>query len=368
MTKYSNYLDIDYRYSLLFIPIIGSLIYLRSKRNHKSVSKTIKYESFTNESSNEMNSEGRVVLVTGGCGFLGRRVVDFLLLDSAVKEVRVLDVVVPTKKFRLPRVTYIRGDITNIQHCIEAMKGVTSVIHIASIIPNLRTQNSPILMQINVEGVRNIANACQLNSVTNLIYTSSATVVIPSDNEVPIEGVSEESVVMPDFNSHLDNYTVSKHKAEDIIMSLVQNSTVKACIIRPSGIFGPGDKLVSDFHVANKNHIVIGSGECLLDWVYVDNVAEAHTLAEKKINDDPQLLNGQSYFIGSSFGKEDIPALSYGAFVGTKVDPNDLSTVDHWGCKHPVCVPLGRSLYIECISCLIEYVYFIRYHSVFSKR
>jgi hypothetical protein len=32
-------------------------------------------------------------------------------------------------------------------------------------------------------------------------------------------------------------------------------------------VFGPGDKLVSDSHVINKGHVVIGSGTALIDWV-----------------------------------------------------------------------------------------------------
>jgi hypothetical protein len=35
----------------------------------------------------------------------------------------------------------------------------------------------------------------------------------------------------------------------------------------PAAVFGPGDKLVSDSHVMNKNHVVIGTGTALIDWV-----------------------------------------------------------------------------------------------------
>jgi hypothetical protein len=35
----------------------------------------------------------------------------------------------------------------------------------------------------------------------------------------------------------------------------------------PAAVFGPGDKLVSDSHVINKGHVVIGSGTALIDWV-----------------------------------------------------------------------------------------------------
>jgi hypothetical protein len=36
----------------------------------------------------------------------------------------------------------------------------------------------------------------------------------------------------------------------------------------PAAVFGPGDKLVSDSHVINKGHVVIGTGAALIDWVY----------------------------------------------------------------------------------------------------
>ena len=37
--------------------------------------------------------------------------------------------------------------------------------------------------------------------------------------------------------------------------------------LSPAAVFGPGDKLVSDSHVMNKNHVVIGTGTALIDWV-----------------------------------------------------------------------------------------------------
>jgi hypothetical protein len=38
-------------------------------------------------------------------------------------------------------------------------------------------------------------------------------------------------------------------------------------VLSPAAVFGPGDKLVSDSHVINKGHVVIGTGSALIDWV-----------------------------------------------------------------------------------------------------
>ncbi len=50
------------------------------------------------------------------------------------------------------------------------------------------------------------------------------------------------------------------------------NDSAPHCIpphpsLSPAAVFGPGDKLVSDSHVVNKGHVVIGTGAALIDWV-----------------------------------------------------------------------------------------------------
>ena len=75
-----------------------------------------------------------------------------------------LDVLVP--KIRDERVEYVRCSITNPEHVLEALRGVDSVIHTASIIPNIYMQHSRLIELVNVDGTKNIIAACQSLGLT----------------------------------------------------------------------------------------------------------------------------------------------------------------------------------------------------------
>jgi FlaA1/EpsC-like NDP-sugar epimerase len=103
---------------------------------------------------------GPVVVVTGGSGFVGRRIIELLLQEPQQYRVVVLDVLLPVVKHS--SVTYIRGDICNPAHVEAAFKGASAVLHVASIIPSLRTQASPIIERVNVGGTRVVIDACKV--------------------------------------------------------------------------------------------------------------------------------------------------------------------------------------------------------------
>ena len=104
---------------------------------------------------------GPVVVVTGGSGFVGRRIIDMLLQEPQQYRVVVLDVLLPVVKSA--KVTYVRGDICNPAHVEAALKGADAVLHVASIIPSLKTQASPIIERVNVGGTRVVIDACKVH-------------------------------------------------------------------------------------------------------------------------------------------------------------------------------------------------------------
>ncbi|CAA7019649.1 unnamed protein product [Microthlaspi erraticum] len=76
------------------------------------------------------------------------------------------------------------------------------------------------------------------------------------------------------------------------------------CCIRPSSIFGPGDRLLVpslvDAARAGKSKFIIGNGNNLYDFTYVENVAHAHVCAERALasgGDVSTKAAGQAYFI-----------------------------------------------------------------------
>jgi hypothetical protein len=111
---------------------------------------------------------GPIVVVTGGSGFLGRRIIELLLQEPQQYRIVVLDMLLPVVKHA--SVTYIRGDICDPAHVETAFKGATAVLHVASIIPSLRTQASPIIERVNVGGTRVVIDACKVRLSTATCY------------------------------------------------------------------------------------------------------------------------------------------------------------------------------------------------------
>ena len=135
-----------------FVPIV--CLWRRSRNS--APPPTVKFEIFPATSP----PSGPVVVVTGGSGFVGRRIIDLLLKDARQYRVTVLDVMLPVVKHA--SVTYVRGDICNAKHVADAFKGADAVLHVASIIPSLKTQASPIIQRVNVGGTRAVIDACKV--------------------------------------------------------------------------------------------------------------------------------------------------------------------------------------------------------------
>jgi nucleoside-diphosphate-sugar epimerase len=93
------------------------------------------------------------------CGmFLNTHCNRFGCSDDSVKVI-VVDVVVPP--VRHPRVEYVRASITNMDHLLGAFRGAQSVIHVASLIPNVKMRKSKAVEIVNVDGTKAVIEACQ---------------------------------------------------------------------------------------------------------------------------------------------------------------------------------------------------------------
>ncbi|KAI8834308.1 3beta-hydroxysteroid dehydrogenase [Chytridium lagenaria] len=224
-----------------------------------------------------MAIEKETCLVIGGCGFLGRVIVN-QLLESAKWNVRIFDL---RKTFDDDRVEFMVGDITKLEDVLMATKGVTAVIHTASP-PHGRGKNAYI--QVNFNGTKNVIDACKQNGVKSLVYTSSASVIYNGQDLID----ADETI--PYCEVHMDAYNETKAIGEEMILK-ANSSGLKTVALRPSGIFGPRDmqgaSTIIDACLAGKNKVQIGLNKTLFDWTYVDNIAYAHILAMDKMKASP---------------------------------------------------------------------------------
>lgn len=136
------------------------------------------------------------ILITGGTGFIGRHLVSFL-------------------KAQEQEVILFGGDITRKEDVLNfaVSKSIEAVIHLAAVVND---RNIYGFQKVNVEGTKNILELCKRVGAERLVFLS--TIRVSSDEKNP--------------------YVDSKREAE----RAVEASGVPYVILRPSLVYGPGDK------------------------------------------------------------------------------------------------------------------------------
>ncbi|EAZ27266.1 hypothetical protein OsJ_11203 [Oryza sativa Japonica Group] len=119
----------------------------------------------------------------------------------------------------------------------QAFQGVEVVFHTAAADPDIN--DFQLHYKVNVEGTKNVIDACVTCKVKRLIYTSSSGVVFDG-----VHGLFDVDESMPYPNKFPDAYAQSKAEAEKLVRNSNGICELLTCSIRPGSIFGPGDTIV----------------------------------------------------------------------------------------------------------------------------
>lgn len=225
------------------------------------------------------------VLVTGGGGFLGSHLAARLHARGDVVYV------LGRRKYALKGIESIQADIRDRGAVFHACKNKDVVFHAAAI-PNIWGDKKE-FFDINVEGTRNVIDACRKHAVKKLIYTSSPSVVF---NKADMKYVDER---VPYPESYLCDYPLTKAIAERLVVAANGVDGLLTVSLRPHLIWGPGDPhLVPRIldSARKKKLIRVGDGRNKVDIVYIDNAVEAHLLACDALKPGSPLA-GQCYFV-----------------------------------------------------------------------
>ena len=214
------------------------------------------------------------VLVTGGAGCIGIEV-SKQLRDSGYVPI-IYDL--PEKILQVSNqknfFDYVSGSILDKGLLFHSMKSVKYVIHLAALLGVERTENEPRrCLEINIEGTKNVIEACTANEVKNLIFASSSEVY----GEPVEEKVNENSITQGKTV-----YAISKLAGEEYIKAICkENKKFKSIILRYFNTFGPfqtAQFAIPNFIKAVLNHnqpIVNGLGNQLRSYCYVSDTAKA---------------------------------------------------------------------------------------------
>jgi len=233
--------------------------------------------------------EARSSLVTGGCGFLGRAVVDALAARGDV--VTVLDHRIEAWR---SDVQFVRGDICDPRVVEDAIAGQDVVFHSASLV-HTKHNRLETVRAVNIDGTRNVLRACQQHAVPRLVYVSSASVVYDGHD---IQNGDESLPYAPSFPAP---YAETKRIAEEEVLKASGQHGVLTCAIRPHVVFGPGDTRLLPAILGRaregKLKFRVGLGEKKLsDFTYVTNVVDAMLAADERLVPGSPVA-GQAYFI-----------------------------------------------------------------------
>jgi UDP-N-acetylglucosamine/UDP-N-acetylgalactosamine 4-epimerase len=222
-------------------------------------------------------------LVTGGAGFIGSNLVEYLIKFGA-RKVRVLDNLSTGSEENIQQFTkektfeFVHGDITDPSVCIGVCEQIDYVLHQAALGSVPRSINDPLATnQANVNGFINMLYAANEKKVKRFVYASSSSVygdsaMLPKKEEI--------------IGNPLSPYAVSKRVNELYACVFARTYGMEILGLRYFNIFGPRQSpdgpyaaVIPLFMLSilrNESPFINGDGEQSRDFTFVENAVEAN--------------------------------------------------------------------------------------------
>lgn len=225
--------------------------------------------------------EGKKFLVTGGAGFIGSHLAEYLLKHKAAL-VRVLDNMVNGFEENLdelrayPNFEFINGDIRNIEICNQACEGIEYVSHQAALGSVPRSiEEPPYFAEVNISGFVNMLTAAKDAGVASFVYASSSSVY----GDEPTLPKKEERI-----GKCLSPYAATKKTNELFAQVFADVYGIKIMGFRYFNIFGPRQDPDGPYAaviplfvkgIMNETPVYInGDGKQTRDFTFVENAVQ----------------------------------------------------------------------------------------------
>jgi nucleoside-diphosphate-sugar epimerase len=210
------------------------------------------------------------VLVTGGTGFIGRRLIDRLLaMDLEVVSFALPGEAVPDRWGEKVRV--LRGDITKAEDVNAAMSGIHTVFHLAAVVG---MGAYDVHWAVTVEGSRNVYEAAVTNG-TKVVLASS--IVVYGDQiqtRICHEGL--------DHGKYQGAYSRAKMAQEKLALDYQSDRGLELVVVRPANVYGAGSGpwVEGMLGLIQTDMLpIVGDGSGNAGLVHVANLVEAFLLA-----------------------------------------------------------------------------------------
>lgn len=221
------------------------------------------------------------VLVTGGAGYIGTELANWLVSNEAVKQVIIYDnlsrmnynLFLGLKLQKHPKLSFVKGELLDSRSLRKVLKGADVVFHLAAKVTTpFAASDSHAYEQVNHWGTAELVYAVEESTtVKKFIYTSSS----------GIYGSTEEAVDETTEPNPKTLYAISKFRGEEHVRRLMDK--IDTYILRCGNVYGYSksmrfDSVINKFvFEANFNKIVTvqGNGKQSRSFIHIDLVAKA---------------------------------------------------------------------------------------------
>ena len=240
------------------------------------------------------------ILVTGGSGFIGSVLAEKLIKnkdnyvvivdDLSTGDIEKLPHHLPKDNWR-----FVKADVNEYREISEIMLGgkFDYVFHYAALVGVLRTQENPVKVLRDIEGIKHVLNLCKSTGVKRIFFSSSSEVY-----GEPVELPQHEQTTP--LNSKVP-YAVVKNIGEAFLRSYEQEFGLEYTIFRFFNTYGPNqsdDFVMSKFLFKALNNIditIYGDGSQTRTFCYCDDNIDACLIAfyENKVINDVMNVGGE---------------------------------------------------------------------------
>ncbi len=223
------------------------------------------------------------ILVTGGAGYVGGRLVGSLLARG--ERVRVLDLRADAAIHLAQRGAELRqGDILDRKAVKAALEGCDRLFHVAALFEMWQADKRA-YYEINVDGTAVVLEAALEVGVQRVVHTSSAVTIGEGRDQVGDEETAHRGYFLSDYER-------SKYLGEQVALKVCERGLPVVCV-NPTSVYGPGQtRHMTGALIRFLNGRLPGVVDSKLNFVYIDDVIEGHLLAMERGE------AGQRYILG----------------------------------------------------------------------
>lgn len=292
--------------------------------------------------------KNKIVLVTGGAGFIGSNLTE-RLLGLGTKKVFVLDNFISGKLENIEHLRgfknfqLVKGDVRDYGLIKSLVKKSDYVFHLAASKLVVSMKNPRLDLETNIVGTFNILEASKLNKRVQIVHASTGSTLGSSSKPMKEDHHPKPTTL----------YGISKLSAEHYCLFYASEFGVKVSIIRYFHVFGPYQDYSGEAGVVNiflsrvlhgKSPVINGTGRQIRCLTYVQDDVDATLLIMRKRNTIGQIYNVASparikvkelaHIIIKRYGQEGLKPVYGPARHGENMRPiPDTSKIERLGFK-----------------------------------